>query len=404
MTIQEMQAQHDAAVTKAEGIVSAAERTKRPLTTYEQQMIDRSLKEASDLQPKIAAAKAKVAPTRNTDEVRALLAKQKRTPHLAPGNGDGLTPIVPNKFSREYFEGFYSWLSRRGPLSAAMYEGSSTAGGYATPIVVDDQIVPLAPQDSALRRLATVIPTKADIKTPQAVTRGAATPKSETSAFTVAVPSLAQFTLSAFPAGAEAQTSFELAGDAPLFNVFVLDDMATALLEYEETLFLGGSGVGQAQGLLGNVSAPIVREPDSNGNVVSINATLDLLTTLKDTYHKNASFLMSRLTSILIRKAQVQTNLFVPVFTRVGNQDFLHGYPCEYSSAMPAAARGNTPVLFGDFKRGYLIGDRGGSALRMMILDQANAAQGLLTLLGYRRTDGRVRVAEAIQALTIAAS
>ena len=40
----------------------------------------------------------------------------------------------------------------------------------------------------------------------------------------------------------------------------------------------------------------------------------------------------------------------------------------------------------------------------MMILDQAAAAQGLITLLGYRRTDGRVRVAEAIETYTIAAS
>ena len=404
MTVQEMQAQHDNALAKADGILAAAERQKRQLTSFEQQTVDRSLKEAADLKPKIEAAKAKDSPIRNTDEIRAFLAKQPRTPHLTREIGNGQTPIVPAKFSREYYRDYYAWQSGSGPISAAMYEGSSTAGGYAVPIVVDDQIVPLAPQDSALRRLATVIPTKSDIKTPQAVTRGAATPKSETSSFTVAVPSLAQFTLSAFPAGAEAQTSFELAGDAPLFNAFVLDDMSTALLEYEETLFVGGTGTGQAQGLIGNIGAGVVREPDSSGNLVSISGTLDLLTTLKDTYHRNASWLMSRATSIAIRKAQVQSNFYEPVFTRVGNQDFLHGYPCEYSAAMPAAARSASPVLFGDFKRGYIIGDRGGSAIRMMILDQAYAAEGLITLLGYRRTDGRVRVAEAIQTLTIAAS
>lgn len=403
MTVQEMQTQHDNALAKAERFVSIAESQKRQLTTHEQQTVDASLKEATELKPRIAAAKAKDSPIRTTAEMRASLAKFSRTPHLTPESGNGQTPIVPNTFSRSYFESFMGYVSG-GAISAALQEGSSTAGGYAVPIVVDDQIVPLAPQDSALRRLATVIPTKSDIKTPQAVTRGAATPKSETSSFTVAVPSLAQFTLSAFPAGAEAQTSFELAQDAATFNTFVLDDMSTALLEYEETLFVNGTGTGQAQGLIGNLGAGVVREPDSSGNLVSISGTLDLLVTLKDTYHRNASWLMSRMTSILIRKAQIQTSFFEPVFTRVGNQDFLHGYPCEYSSAMPAAARGASPVLFGDFKRGYLIGDRGGSAIRMMILDQAAAAQGLITLLGYRRTDGRVRVAEAIQTYTIAAS
>jgi HK97 family phage major capsid protein len=71
---------------------------------------------------------------------------------------------------------------------------------------------------------------------------------------------------------------------------------------------------------------------------------------------------------------------------------------------MPTAARGNTPILFGDFKRGYIIGDRGGSGINVKVLDQPLATQGLIVLLAYRRTDGRVRRSEAIQSYTIAAS
>ena len=73
---------------------------------------------------------------------------------------------------------------------------------------------------------------------------------------------------------------------------------------------------------------------------------------------------------------------------------------------MPTAARGATPVLFGDFRRGFLIADRGGSALIIKVIEQdvALAQQGVLVLLGYRRTDSRVMRSEAIQALTIAAS
>jgi HK97 family phage major capsid protein len=73
---------------------------------------------------------------------------------------------------------------------------------------------------------------------------------------------------------------------------------------------------------------------------------------------------------------------------------------------MPTAARCATPVLLGDFSRGYIVGDRGGSALLMKKLDQTSlmASDGELVLLFYRRSDGRVRVPEAIQSLTIAAS
>ena len=115
---------------------------------------------------------------------------------------------------------------------------------------------------------------------------------------------------------------------------------------------------------------------------------------------------MQRATSLIIRAAQVGTNLYELVFRRENGVDLLHGYPCAYSNSMPAAARGATPVLFGSFKRGYLIGDRGGSAMIMKVIEQDMnlAQQGVIALLGYRRTDGRVMRSEAIQGISIAAS
>jgi HK97 family phage major capsid protein len=173
---------------------------------------------------------------------------------------------------------------------------------------------------------------------------------------------------------------------------------------YEENLFVNGTGTGQAQGLIGNVGVGVTEEPDSAGNLVSISGTLDILSKLNAIYHNGASWLMSRPTSIIIRKAQVQANLFEPVWTREGGQDYLHGYPVEYSTSMPAAARGAAPVLFGDFKLGYVIGDRGGSGINVKILDQPLATQGQIILLAYRRMDGRVRRSEAIQGYNVAAS
>ena len=164
----------------------------------------------------------------------------------------------------------------------------------------------------------------------------------------------------------------------------------------------GGSGSGQPQGLLGNVGAGVTGEvADGSGNLLSIQATFDVLGTLNAVYHPGASWLMSRATSVELRKAQMQANLFEPVFTRIGTQDYLHGYPVEYSSSMPAIAAGNTPVLFGDFKRGYVIGDRGGSGISVKILDQPLATAGQLQILCYRRTDGKVRRSEAIQGITL---
>jgi HK97 family phage major capsid protein len=195
-----------------------------------------------------------------------------------------------------------------------------------------------------------------------------------------------------------------VAQDVPAFQSTCVDDMVLAQQMYEENLYVNGTGTGQAQGLIGNVGAGITDEPDSNGNLVSIAATYDLMGTLNNAYWENASWLMQRATGIAIRKAQTQSNLYNPAFVRVGTQDFLHGFPVQYSASMPAAARGASPVLFGDFKRGYIIGDRGGSGINVKVLDQPLATQGEIILLAYRRTDGRVRRSEAIQQLTISAS
>lgn len=402
MSLLELQQAHDKAIAKADGILAAAERQRRSLTTFEQQAVDASLKEVADLKPRIAAAKPTT--TRSSAEVRALMAKQPRPTHREPSNVTRGELILPARFSRDYHEAFYSRLSGEGVITASLNEGLSTSGGYAVPIVVDNQVVSLAPQDCAVRRLSTVVPTRADVKVPQITVRGIASAKSETSSFAVAAPSLGQATLSAFATAVETQISLELAEDAPLFTSAVLEDVTSAFLEEEEVKFISGSGTGEPQGLIGSVGAGVTDEPDSAGNLVSIQATLDILGTLKETYMTGASWLMQKATSLIIRKAQIGANLFEPVFRRENGVDLLHGVPVAYSSQMPTAARGATPVLLGDFRKAYLIGDRGGPALLMKTLDQAGAAQGLIDLLFFRRSDGRVRRSEAVQGITISAS
>jgi HK97 family phage major capsid protein len=206
-------------------------------------------------------------------------------------------------------------------------------------------------------------------------------------------------------AGVLQEISWELAQDVPAFQAFAVDDMLLAQAMYEENLFVNGTGTGQAQGLVGNVGAGYgPQEPDTNGNTVSITGILNLIGTLNEVYHANASFLMQRPTGVILRKAQMLSNLFFPAFTSVGGQDYLFGYPVNYSAYMPAASRGNSPVIFGDFKRGYIIGDRGGSGINVKVLDQPLASQGLIQLLAYRRTDGRVRRSEALQTYTVSSS
>lgn len=337
-------------------------------------------------------------------------------PGLSAPVGAGAERVVLSRRSdgrvlnQDYRAAFYDYVSSNGQrLSAALYEGSGSAGGFAVPITVQGQVVPLAPTDMGVREIATVIPTAMDIKIPRATTISLAAAKAEgdgtgTNLFTESEPVLEQFELSAFMAGLQHVISWELAQDVPAFQQFAVGDMILAQSLFEENLFVNGTGTGQAQGLLGNVGAGITGVAAGTDNYASelLDASFDVLGTLKTAYHPGASWLMSRSTSIVLRKAQKQANLFEPVFTRSGGKDYLHGYPVTYSTALPAVATGKTPVLFGDFKTGYVIGDRGGSGINVKVLDQPRATEGLIVLLAYRRTDGRVRRSEAIQGITLA--
>ncbi len=314
------------------------------------------------------------------------------------------------RLSEDYRDAFYTYLSSNGTkISAALYEGSNPAGGFTVPLTVEGQVVPLAPPDTGIRSIATVIPTAMDIKVPRQTTISTAAAKAEgdgtgTNVFTESEPVLDQFTLSAFMAGVLHQISWELAADAPSFQQFAIGDMLLAQQLFEENLYANGSGNGQAQGIKGNVGTgtgvAVVAGSDNYASEL-LDATFDVMGTLKGAYHQNASWLMARSTGIFLRKAQKQANLFAPVFTSVNGKDYLHGFPVTYSTSVDAIAAGKTPVYFGDFKAGYVIGDRGGSGINVKILDQPKAVEGILQLLCFRRTDGRVRRSEAIQAITL---
>ena len=400
----ELKQQHHAAISKAESIIAAAENAGRALTPAEDLDIDSAMAEAQALAPQISTIQK-----RNTLSVMMSNGKLLPAARSQEGSYRPDTPSGKKVLGENYLSAFLAWLGTGGQqIDAALYEGTGSAGGYAVPVTVDDQIVPLAAQETAIRQLATVIPTTSDIKIPRQTSFSGVAIKAESGAssnsFGETDPTLDQVTLSAFMAGGAIKLSWELTQDVAAFQSFAITDLLKAMTTLEETLYVSGSGTGQAQGMLGNVGTGLTGiGASTTDNYASelLAATLDLVGTLNSEYHDNASFLMARPTSVVIRQAQRAANLYEPVFTRVGNQDYLHGYPVRYAAAMPVVAAGATPLLFGDFKAGYIIGDRGGSGINVKILDQPFAMQGQVGLLVYRRMDGRVRRSEAIQPLTL---
>ena len=307
-------------------------------------------------------------------------------------------------------------------MNAAMYEGangsSNGAGGYAINIPTIQQIVPLAMPDLGIFDASLVVPTATDIKIPQQASFGTSALKAESSG-TIATfggsdPTMGQIELSAFTAGALRLASWELLQDVEMFQQFIVDDLLKGQRILEGQLLATGTGTGQAQGVFGNTgngtgTAYQLTGTAATDAVTLINSLYDVVSTLKAAYQPNASWIMARSTALAIRKAQTQTNLFVPVVTvdPDGTTRIL-GRPVYFdvnAPALPTAtSAGVLPILYGDFKAGNIIGVRGGAGINVKILDQPWAAQGQLGILAYRRLDSRVRLAEAIQSVKVSHS
>jgi len=310
-------------------------------------------------------------------------------------------------FSNEYHQAFWSQFNPNRSSNFTMgslNEGTSSEGGFTVPVIVEDQIVPLAPLECAMRKLALVITTETDIKIPVQATRTTAAQKTESSdtgySFGGTNPSFGQTTLASYMNGVNVPVSIELASDVSALAPFVTMDLARGIANWEEDMFVNGSGSGEPQGVLGNAGATISEDLTTAG----VDAALDLTGQVNPYYYPNASFLMNRLTGIQLAKAQLALDQFQTFWTRVGSQDYLLGYPVQYSYEMPvysASPAVSGAILFGDFKAGVVIGDRHTSAITARTLTELGALQGIVNILGWRRSDQRIRRSEAFAQLTI---
>jgi HK97 family phage major capsid protein len=456
MKLFDMKAQHREALNAAEAIVATAESGSRDMTSTEKGLFEARMAEAAALAPRIAAAVAQntiLNPANNPME--ALL----RGPGATATPAFAASPLrLAEARNPEYTKALHSFLVTGGkahgeeltagadgqggyhipgselytrqrrangslaPMNAATYEGteggSDSAGGYAISVPTVDQIVPLALPDLGIFDASMVVPTTTDIKIPQAASFGTSTIKTESNS-TIATfggsdPTLGQVALTAFMAGALRLSSWELLQDVRNFQTFLVDDLIKGQRILEGSLLATGSGSGEAQGVFGNTGTGTGAAYELTGTAASdglllLQALFDVTATLKGQYQAGAAWIMSRATGLAIRRAQMQSNLYIPIATTDpdGTERIL-GKPVYYdvnAPALPTAtSAGVVPILYGDFKQGYIIGVRGGAGINVKVLDQPWAAQGQLGILAYRRLDGRVRRSEAIQAITVSHS
>ena len=392
MTIQELNAKKKSLLDQQEHMLNRASEAKVQLTATEDEQFKNFTNEIDSINTNITRLEN--------------IAKGKR--EVGEPTSTVLVPEFGNKVkysncTAEYASAFWKSLSTRNFNNAALGEGGTAAdGSYLVPSQTDPSIPNLAVIEASARKLSRVISTEMDIKLPYQASKTVAALKAEsnnsgTNAFATNVPTFATTTLTAYMAGDQVAVSWELMQDVKALSQFVTADLNRAVYNYEEGMFINGTGTGQPLGYL-NGATTFATE------ALTISNILDLVASVHNAYYQNGSFLFNRQEFHRLYKSQIALNQFQNFVTYdPQGQARLLGFPVNFSSVMPvynASPATTGGVLFGDFAAGWVIGDRGDSNIRVKVLDQIAALNGQTVILGYRRTDQKCVLQEAVSLLT----
>jgi HK97 family phage major capsid protein len=165
-------------------------------------------------------------------------------------------------------------------------------------------------------------------------------------------------------------------------------EFAFAIAKASGTAFVSGNGVSQPQGILSDAS--IGSTTAAAPSAIDADSLMDAFYGIKDEYARNSSWLMRRATIKTVRQLKDDNNAYLwqPALGDSAPATIL-GMPYQESPDMPAEGVSNpAAVLFGDFKRCYLIVDRLGMTVQRDPFTQA--ASGLVRFIARSRVGGQV--------------
>ena len=190
-------------------------------------------------------------------------------------------------------------------------------------------------------------------------------------------------------------TAFDLTGEINM-------DMADRMRILEDTAFITGDGVGKPRGILTDPAVVAAHYKSADADNFTMDDLKRVFYSLKPAYRNNAVWMMNNLTGWYIDnlKTVLTGEYSWRPANEVGRPDMLLGRPVVYNPDMVAPVAGvyssmNIPVLFGDFRAGYLIVDKVGMSMQRD--DITKAEYGQVKFIGRKRTGGQVIMPEAFR-------
>jgi predicted phage gp36 major capsid-like protein len=274
---------------------------------------------------------------------------------------------------------------------------SGDAGGYAVPREIDATIDRALVAASPIRQIANVVKVGSAGYRKLVTTGG--TPSGWASGELYANPSASQAML-----------------DDAAFDVeeWLATEIATEFARAEGAAFVTGSGINQPRGFLTGPTSTAGDAARPFGTIQHLatgaagdfgenpeNRLIDLVQALRAPYRQGACFVMNAGTLARIRKFKTNDGAFLwqPSLS-AGQPATLLGYPVMEAEEMPDIAADKLAIAFGNFRAGYLIAERGETA----ILRDPYSNKPFVGFYATKRIGGCVTNAEAIKLLKFAAN
>ena len=311
---------------------------------------------------------------------------------------------------REYSDAFLAHF-KKGDIQAALNKGANEEGGYLAPVEWDRTITDKLVEVSPMRQLAQVQPVTGagfsklfNMGGTASGWVGETTARPNTNTGTFASLGFGWGEIYANPAATQ-----QILDDAAInLEAWLAGEVQTEFSKQEGSAFLAGDGANKPFGLLTYVTGGANAAKHPFGAITTVNsgaaaaitsdAIVDIIYDLPSAFTANARFAMNRKTQGLVRKLKDgQGNyLWQPSFV-AGQPATLAGFPVTEVPDMPDVAANAVPVLFGDFKRTYLILDRIG----VRVLRDPYTNKPYVSFYTTKRVGGGVQNPEPMRAMVV---
>ena len=280
----------------------------------------------------------------------------------------------------------------------ALTVSNDSTGGYLAPPEYVRELLKTVTEISPIRSIARVRSTgQRSIQVPKRSAQFSAQwvaeagTRSETTGYNVALEELPAHELYALVDISEQNLEdsvFDLEAE-------MQSEFAEQFAKAEGTAFVSGNAVGKPEGLLTN--GDVGESNSGHASTLLADGLITLVHSIKSDYGRNGTFVFNRSTLSAIRKLKDTAGQYVfqtGMSLQAGVPNTILGYPYVEATDMPDVAANAYPVLFGDFRRAYMIVDR--VALSVSRDPFTQATSGNVRYVARRRVGGQVVQAEAV--------